>query len=402
MKRPLLFGLSLLLFFGFWMQGKAQTDDLMIVEFVDWNSGSGFGLEIFNPTATDIDLATGYHIHLFFNGGSSPTNSAALTGIVPAGGTFIIGNSTYCTTNCSGTCDFASGALFGVNGNDAIVLADGPWTGNIFTMNFVDMVGVTGWPVGANGQSQMVNGTTNGLFQSRITRASNNTTRYTQFDGVYNNNTEPDSWPNDRTTNVIGWTVDAASCIVPGFTLSSLPVEMLYFTGEGHEALTADLSWATVKETNNFGFKVERSLSSEGGFEEVGFVQGAGNSDNLKEYTFHESGLQPGVYYYRLHQVDFDNQSQYSDVLALRVHDVDRLMMYPNPATDHVTFEMAPGQYHMRLLDARGRVVLDRSLSETDTYAPVNIDLNNLLPGIYHYVVAGSEGANYSGRLVRN
>lgn len=106
MKRPLLFGIAFMLFLGSWVQGKSQANDLLIVEFVDMDIGSGFALELYNPTGSDIDLGTGYVVWVFNNGSATPSNTANLSGIVPAGGTFIIGNSEYCTVNCPGTCDF--------------------------------------------------------------------------------------------------------------------------------------------------------------------------------------------------------------------------------------------------------------------------------------------------------
>ena len=36
----------------------AQTNELMIVEYVDWSSQNGVGVKLFNPTKKDIDLST--------------------------------------------------------------------------------------------------------------------------------------------------------------------------------------------------------------------------------------------------------------------------------------------------------------------------------------------------------
>ena len=78
------------------------------------------------------------------------------------------------------------------------------------------------------------------------------------------------------------------------YTFTQLnPAELASFDG----ALQTDrvvLNWSTVSQTNNAGWRIMRSVDGET-FEAVGnFVQGAGTSDALMNYSFEDKDL-PGV-----------------------------------------------------------------------------------------------------------
>lgn len=90
--------------------------------FSEYIEGSSFNkcIEIFNPTNTDINLAN-YSVFLSFNGGTFE-NTIALTGVIPAGGTYVV-------CNTSAGIDFTSKADqlspdLNFNGNDVVILED--------------------------------------------------------------------------------------------------------------------------------------------------------------------------------------------------------------------------------------------------------------------------------------
>jgi gliding motility-associated-like protein len=180
----------------------SQADDLMIVEYVDWSANSGVGIKLYNPTSSAINLS-GYSLNIYNSATTSPTNSSNLSGTIAAGGEMVFGNSTYCGSpaNCGGCA--ATFASSGVTGNDAIAL--------IKAGNYIDMVGLVGY----NATGWKVDGVSNALFHNKIVRSSTNCTRYTSISGSGSN-----SWPNNGTTNVTGWTVTGATCFGSGFTLN--------------------------------------------------------------------------------------------------------------------------------------------------------------------------------------
>ena len=88
----------------------------------------------------------------------------------------------------------------------------------------------------------------------------------------------------------------------------ALPIELLSFTGEQHNENNI-LKWITASETNNDYFTVERSFDAIN-FEEVGIVDGAGNSISTLNYSLIDNRPFDGVTYYRLTQTDFDGNHQ--------------------------------------------------------------------------------------------
>lgn len=98
-----------------------------------------------------------------------------------------------------------------------------------------------------------------------------------------------------------------------------LPVELMDFSGivEQEDII---LSWSTAFERDNAGFEIERSFDGTL-FEVIGMRGGAGNSAEVKDYSYHDEGLLHRALndqvYYRLAQFDFDGQKNYSEILVL-------------------------------------------------------------------------------------
>lgn len=99
---------------------------------------------------------------------------------------------------------------------------------------------------------------------------------------------------------------------------ATLPVELTTFTA--HPAKnTVQLKWATATEVNNYGFEVERSAvgNQQSGWEKIAFVNGHGNSNSPKEYSFVDLSPLPGLSSYRLKQIDFDGANEYYDAVTV-------------------------------------------------------------------------------------
>ena len=116
---------------------------------------------------------------------------------------------------------------------------------------------------------------------------------------------------NDSKVAAIGWD-DILSAL--GLT----PVEMTVFTATTEEN-KVKLKWQTVTELNNSGFEVQRKSENENEFKMLAFVKGKGNSMMLNEYYFEDLDLTPGVYSYRLKQMDFDGTFEYSNTVDVEI-----------------------------------------------------------------------------------
>ncbi|MBL7744409.1 MAG: DUF4082 domain-containing protein [Chitinophagaceae bacterium] len=135
------------------------------------------------------------------------------------------------------------------------------------------------------------------------------------------------------------------------------------------------VSWKTSSENNNKGFEVQRSNNGADWYS-LGFVNGFGESTVIKDYSYTDRNLAPGLYYYRLNQKDFDGRSKISPVVTANVAgkgQVSLFQNYPNPfkGTSAIRFDLPTTQkIRLSVLDITGREVrvLTDKLSEAGTH----------------------------------
>ena len=154
---------------------------------------------------------------------------------------------------------------------------------------------------------------------------------------------------------------------VLGFTASSaLPVELTGFIAASKNNVV-ELQWKTATEVNNYGFNVERTSTALGMiWEKIAFVQGHGNSNSPKEYSFTENlahDLNLNRVQYRLKQIDFDGKFEYSEVVEVKIETPSQLMLqqnYPNPFNPETTISYhIPSASHvtLKVYDVLGKEV---------------------------------------------
>ncbi len=120
-----------------------------------------------------------------------------------------------------------------------------------------------------------------------------------------------------------------------------LPVELTSFTVAASRSSVL-LKWETATEVNNYGFEVEHL--TEGNWTKIGFVQGAGNSNSPKEYSFRDKSAVNGKHVYRLKQVDTDGKFDYSKTAEADLGLPDKYSLsqnYPNPFNPSTTISFA-------------------------------------------------------------
>jgi gliding motility-associated-like protein len=184
---------------------KAQLNDLIITEYVDWNPGAGWAIKIYNPTNSNINLSN-YYVQVYNGNNNSASSSDQLSGNLAPGTATIISNANNTQASsdfqaCSSNQSFSSN---GVNDDDCIALTLG--SGN----NFIDMIGLHGTAV-----KSQVDGVSRALKWNKITRENGNCIRYTSTNGSANN-----SWPSNASTNMTGFIVSAPTCLSPGNSYS--------------------------------------------------------------------------------------------------------------------------------------------------------------------------------------
>lgn len=155
-----------------------------------------------------------------------------------------------------------------------------------------------------------------------------------------------------------------------------LPVEYTFFEAKPIEK-GVQLNWQTSTEVNNEFFTVQRSVDGVI-FEDLAKILGAGNSNELNDYTFHDEraldyfAQQISVdqsLYYRLKQTDSDGISTFSEIRSVRLDDVtfDKNSIGVIQTKDMGLFlqttKVLEQEHMLRIIDLQGRVLKEEWLS---------------------------------------
>lgn len=197
-----------------------------------------------------------------------------------------------------------------------------------------------------------------------------------------------------------GWYLDDIAVMV----YMPVPVELTSFTAIAEQSKVI-LNWETATEVNNYGFEIQRSntssssqLSGDFGWEELGYVPGAGNSSSPKTYSFIDdvNGIF-GTYFYRLKQIDMDGSSKYSHSVEVNIHPTNFVLEqnYPNPFNPSTTISwQSPvgSRQTLKIYDILGNevVTLVDEYKEAGKYTfSFNTEefKNKFSTGIYFYTI---------------
>jgi hypothetical protein len=240
----------------------------------------------------------------------------------------------------------------------------------------------------------------NSLFQSVATQI------YRQTGGSINLNnnceyTSKTAHANITNTSTVTVTFTDPSSSCPSYggtcsasTFSILPIELTRFEGDCNNG-NVILNWQTATEKNNSVFNIQRSGDGVY-FETIGSVAGAGNSVQLKNYTFIDEDEVDGISYYRLSQTDVehvcgDNQESVIDV-------------YPNPAQSNFIIDVKlykKANVSLDIMDALGRNVNSINNRKYDIgIQSIDVNATDLETGIY-FIKVSINDKHYIEKIIK-
>ena len=176
---------------------------------------------------------------------------------------------------------------------------------------------------------------------------------------------------------------------------SPLPVELAEFKAICENGQTV-LKWKTASEKNNSHFVVELNRH---GFEEIGRVNGNGTTSNISNYTFTHRNEDSKTVYYRLKQVDFDGNFEYSNTIAVDCFSKNNnFRLFPNPTNGEITLQFDKAiSNEILIFDILGRLVFNDFIKNK---AEVQLDLK-LTAGVYFLQMEGDSNYQKTIKVIK-
>ncbi|MBO9202344.1 MULTISPECIES: T9SS type A sorting domain-containing protein [Niastella] len=177
-----------------------------------------------------------------------------------------------------------------------------------------------------------------------------------------------------------------------GFSVSILPVVFNGFYAIRNNNNVV-LNWSTAMEHNNKNFEVQRSFDGST-WTVIASLAGAGNSDNIQQYSYTDKNMTTAVAYYRIRQVDINGGYEYSIVKTVRANEAaPATKIYANGNTVNVEFNQdLKNTVTVRVIDMNGRVIGQKDNQQASYRMTINI--SNHITGMYLVQLNNNAGWN--------
>lgn len=324
----------------------ATTPDIIITEVMfdpvsPITDANGEYFEIYNNSGSTVDI-NGWVLK--DADGQSHTISGSLT--IASGAYLVLARNSDRNVNGDFASDYDYSSITFTNGEDEIILEDS-------NGNEVDKVIYDNTFPSTNGSMYLVN--------------------------IPSDNNVGSNWAASTTSE--GITTGKGS---PGnIGEATLPVEFSDFYSEKINN-AVQLFWETRTELNNSHFEIERSTNGKK-FVRIGEVQGNGTALETQLYNFVDNSPQQ-INYYRLKQIDFDGQFEYSKTIVVNMEHQATLdiRVFPNPTKNKFNIDFTniiEQDVRIEIYNMNGQQVRSQILNVNGQFVTVNI--TDLQSGIY-------------------
>lgn len=177
-----------------------------------------------------------------------------------------------------------------------------------------------------------------------------------------------------------------------------LPIIWNDFSVELENQHTAHLKWSVSSEMNSSHYNIERSSDAKT-WNAIAKVNSKGNSSIGNEYNYIDETLAPGIWYYRIKQVDIDNHFLYSSVQKINVEQLSDILIYPNPTTGNIIISTQNWNENVSvsIFSIDGKLLMMQEVSQNNS----NINLNRLQSGTYIVQVKQGDKISYN-KITKN
>lgn len=167
------------------------------------------------------------------------------------------------------------------------------------------------------------------------------------------------------------------------YAVSTLPVSLTSFTAQKQND-AVKLNWITASERNNSHFDVMHSSNGKD-FSPITTLLGAGNSNEVRTYSYIDNTPFLGVNYYKLKQVDLDGTVNHSKIESVKVDLGDSLfIIYQTDEKLSISIYIGDsGDGDISIMDVLGRKLYESKRQLNAGYNKVEIPVFLLTKGVY-------------------
>ena len=195
-----------------------------------------------------------------------------------------------------------------------------------------------------------------------------------------------------------------------------LPIQLGSFTALVLNQNRVRLDWITLSELNNYGFFVQRRRAEDQQYTDLpnSFIPGHGTTTEPQHYSYADSAVGSGNWWYRLKQVDLDGAIHFTEgvqaeVLTSVKEEAPRvfalLQNYPNPfnPTTEIKFSVENTAHAtLNIYNVLGQHVatLFDDIAEAGQYYRVRLNASGLATGLYFYKLESNRKSNLKKMLL--
>ncbi|MCO6494395.1 MAG: T9SS type A sorting domain-containing protein [Bacteroidetes bacterium] len=118
------------------------------------------------------------------------------------------------------------------------------------------------------------------------------------------------------------------------------------------------------------------------------------------DYTFVDSKPSKGINYYRLEQIDYNGDYEYSPIRYVIFNSSissQEISVYPNPANDRINISGLEGDEVIRIYDYTGKLVYQSEKQQIQD----SILIAQFSSGVYYISIIKADGTTASFRIVK-
>lgn len=171
-----------------------------------------------------------------------------------------------------------------------------------------------------------------------------------------------------------------------------LPVSLAAFIGN-FNGNTIKLNWKTLSEKDNSHFEVLRSGDGIT-FNEIARVSGAGDSNDVLNYSATDYSPLPAVNYYQLKQVDNSGEYKLSEIIAVNTSLADKTLTVVNKGNGVFgvsLYSSKVSNINVYVTDVNGRSLYSQKVSVSAGKNQFDLDIPFLTSGIYILSIEGND-----------